>query len=50
MTDLKTFFNKLTIVSPENWNKFAELFSPKTLKKGDYFIKTGQIAKEIAFL
>jgi len=50
MTDLKTFFNKLTPVSSENWDKFAALFTPRILKKGDYFIADGQTAKEIGFL
>lgn len=50
MTDLKTFFNKLTPVSPESWERFEILFKPKNVKKGDYFISEGQIAKEIGFL
>jgi CRP-like cAMP-binding protein len=50
MTDLKKFFNDLTSVSTESWNKFSILFEPRTLKKGDYFITDGQIAKELAFL
>ena len=50
MTDLKTFFNKLTPVSSETWDKFEALFTPKILKKGDYFITDGQTAKEIGFL
>ena len=50
VTDLKTFFNKLTPVSAESWDKFSQLFSPKVLKKGDNFISDGQIAKEIGFL
>src|SRR5690606_13706383 len=50
MTDLKTFFNKLTLISTESWDKFEALFTPKTLKKGDYFITDGQTAKEIGFL
>lgn len=50
MTSLKTFFNKLTPVSPESWEKFSALFTPKILKKGDYFITDGQTAKEIGFL
>ncbi|WP_192348872.1 Crp/Fnr family transcriptional regulator [Algoriphagus sp. Y33] len=50
MTDLKTFFNKLTPVSPESWDKFSALFTPKFLKKGDNFISDGQIAKDIGFL
>ena len=50
MTDLKTFFNNLTPISPESWEKFSGLFTPKVLKKGDYFISEGQIAKKIGFL
>ncbi len=50
MIDLKTFFNKLTPVSPESWDMFSTLFLPKVLKKGDYFITDGQTAKEIGFL
>jgi CRP-like cAMP-binding protein len=50
MTDLKTFFNRLTPISTESWDKFAPLFTPKVLKKGDYFITDGQIATEIGFL
>lgn len=50
MIDLKMFFNKLTPISPESWYKFSVLFSPKILKKGDYFINDGQIARKIGFL
>ncbi|MCL6218028.1 Crp/Fnr family transcriptional regulator [Zunongwangia pacifica] len=50
MTDLKAFFQKLTSISPENWEKFEALFTPKILKKGDCFIADGQIAKDIGFL
>lgn len=50
MIDLKTFFNTLSPVSSANWEKFYILFEPKFLKKGDYFITEGQIAREIGFL
>jgi CRP-like cAMP-binding protein len=50
MSDLKTFFNKLTPISSESWDKFSALFKPEVLKKGDYFITAGQKAKEIGFL
>ena len=50
MADLKTFFNKLTPISARSWQMFSSLFTPKVLKKGDYFITDGQVAKEIAFL
>lgn len=48
--DLKTFFNKLTPISPESWSKFSALFTPQFLKKGEYYITEGEIAKEIGFL
>lgn len=49
-TDLKTFFNSLTPLSPASWEKLSALFVPGTLKKGDYFITEGQIAKKVGFL
>lgn len=50
MSDLKKFFNDLTTISSESWEKLSVLFEPGILKKDDYFIKAGQIAKELAFL
>jgi CRP-like cAMP-binding protein len=50
MTDLKAFFNRLTPISSDSWDKLSKLFSPGVLKKGDYFISEGQMAKEIGFL
>lgn len=50
MTDLKIFVNKLAPVSAKSWDKFSALFTPRQLKKGDYFITSGQTAKEAAFL
>jgi CRP-like cAMP-binding protein len=50
MTDFKKFIFDLTTVSTESWDKFSILFKPRVLKKGDYFIKEGQIAKELGFL
>lgn len=50
MTDLKKFYDDLTSFSTENWDEFSALFKPRILKKGEYFIKEGQIAKELAFL
>lgn len=50
MDNFKSFLNGLSPVSTESWNRFSRLFSPKILKKGDYYIKEGQIANEIGFL
>jgi CRP-like cAMP-binding protein len=50
MTDLKDFFNNLTPISTESWSKLGALFTPKVLKKGNYFITDTQTAREIGFL
>ncbi|MGJ3236179.1 Crp/Fnr family transcriptional regulator [Marivirga sp.] len=50
MIVFKKFLNDFSSVSTESWNKFSVLFEPRTLKKGDYFISEGKIAKEIGFL
>ncbi len=50
MVDLKTFLNKLSPISPESWEKFSVLFTPRFLKKGDFFVTDEQTAKEIGFL
>ncbi|PTT77240.1 MULTISPECIES: Crp/Fnr family transcriptional regulator [unclassified Chryseobacterium] len=50
MNDLKDFFNSLTAISSDSWEKLSEIFSPRTLKKGAFFISEGQTAKEIGFL
>ncbi|MDN4011959.1 Crp/Fnr family transcriptional regulator [Chryseobacterium gambrini] len=50
VSDIQTFFNSLSPISNESWEQFSALFTPKILKKGDYFITSGQTAKEIGFL
>lgn len=50
MSDLKMFLNQLAPVSENSWDKISVVFTPRRLKKGDYFITSGQTAKEIAFL
>jgi CRP-like cAMP-binding protein len=50
MTDFNQFFHHMTSISSESWSELSALFKPRILKKGDYFIKEGQIAKELAFL
>ncbi|WP_192348876.1 Crp/Fnr family transcriptional regulator [Algoriphagus sp. Y33] len=50
MTDLITFFKRLTPVSTESLEKFSGLFRPKMLKKGNFFITEGKVATEIGFL
>ncbi|PHR85972.1 MAG: Crp/Fnr family transcriptional regulator [Leeuwenhoekiella sp.] len=50
MTDLKSFFNKLAPISPESWEGFSALFTSKTLNKGAYFARDGELCQEIGFL
>ncbi len=50
MNELKTFLDRLSPLSTASWEKFSSLFTAKTLKKGQFFIRDGQMAKEIGFL
>lgn len=50
MTELKKYIEQLTPISAQSWERLKDLFVEKELKKGDYFITVGQIAKEIGFL
>ena len=50
MDFLFSFFNKFMPLSDGTANLMSEVFIPSTLKKGEYFIKKGQYAREIAFL
>jgi CRP-like cAMP-binding protein len=50
MIKLEAYLNMLSLISSETWNKISALFTPRVLKKGDYFVKDKQIAKEIGFL
>lgn len=50
MNELETFFQGLTPISPTSWDRLAALFTPRTLKKGEYFVTDKQFARELAFL
>ncbi|RIW13411.1 Crp/Fnr family transcriptional regulator [Algoriphagus lacus] len=50
MIDFKEFFSAITSISTESLVEFKALFEPRVLKKGDYFIKEGQVANELGFL
>lgn len=50
MTELKKYIEHLTPLSATSWERLKNLFVEKELKKDEYFITAGQIAKEIAFL
>lgn len=50
MENIITFFNNITPLSEKTMHLMSEIFVADELKKGDYFIRKGQFAKEIAFL
>jgi len=50
MENLLTFFQKTTSLSEKTLGLMSDFFVFDELKKGDYFIRKGQYAKEIAFL
>lgn len=50
MDSLKLFLDTFYPLRQKTWKMLMPLFSTKELKKGDYFSREGQIAKELAFL
>ncbi|WKV13217.1 Crp/Fnr family transcriptional regulator [Marivirga harenae] len=50
MRNLIAFFSNVIPLSEEAISLMKDLFVPAELKKGEYFIRKGQYAKEIAFL
>lgn len=50
MENLIAFFNKTDSLSENTLNLMSDFFVYDELKKGKYFIREGQFAKEIAFL
>lgn len=48
--NLKRYLDSLNPISADSWNKLSNIFSEKTISKGDFFIEEGQTAKQIAFL
>lgn len=50
MTGLEQFFKRLAPVSSASWARFEALFTPRLLVRGEYFIREGEAAREIAFL
>lgn len=50
LENIITYFNNIIPLSEKTIRLMSELFVFDELKKGEYFIKKGQYAKEIAFL
>ena len=50
MNSLISFLTSISVLSAQNIESITSLFVAATLKKGDYFIREGAYANEIAFL
>jgi len=50
MIELYNYINFISNIKRETWEKFSELFEETSLKKGEYFIKEGELASQIGFL
>jgi len=49
MTELEHYINSYFGVTQENISKISSFFHLKTLKKGDYFLKAGQVCDKLSF-
>lgn len=47
---IKEYFKSFDILSAEDLELLENQLQPKTLKKGDFFIKAGSVCKEVAFV
>ncbi|UXP31019.1 Crp/Fnr family transcriptional regulator [Reichenbachiella agarivorans] len=50
MEDLYNFFNAISPIQEDTWKVVKNIFSEHSLKKGEYFIEGGKIAKKFGFL
>jgi len=50
LTDLKKYIDKLNPISTGSWSRLKSIFLEKEITKGEFFIKEGQTATQIAFL
>ncbi len=49
-TELLTVFRQIANLNTQEENLFCELFKPQFLKKGDYFLKSGDKNNCIGFI
>lgn len=50
MNEMKNYLKSFNILSDEEIDLFENKLTQKHLKKGDYFIKEGEVCKEVAFV
>lgn len=50
MNALKEYITRISPVSDTTWDEFSALFTQKALKKGEFFIRENEMARQIGFL
>ncbi|WP_405610292.1 Crp/Fnr family transcriptional regulator [Polaribacter sp. Asnod1-A03] len=50
MKDLYNFLNTISPIQENTWNEIKNLFTEHSLKKGEFFLKEGEVAKNFGFL
>ncbi len=48
--DIAQYISRILPIDGKNLNIFLSKFTPESLKKGDYFIKEGQISRKVGFI
>lgn len=50
MKELYNFLNAISPIQENTWNEIKNIFSEHSLKKGEFFLKEGEVAKNFGFL
>ena len=50
MLKLKSYFNKISLLADQTWDKILPMFKQEALSKNQFFAKENEIARKIAFL
>tara|TARA_R110002126_G_scaffold22865_1_gene81057 strand:- start:9115 stop:9690 length:576 start_codon:yes stop_codon:yes gene_type:complete len=50
LKDLYNFLNAISPIQESTWNEIKNLFTEHSLKKGEFFLKEGEVAKNFGFL
>ncbi|MGO4919171.1 Crp/Fnr family transcriptional regulator [Maribacter spongiicola] len=50
MKDLYNFLHTISPIQEKTWNEVKKLFTEHSLKKGEFFLKEGEVAKNFGFV
>lgn len=50
MTAFETYLHQYFEISPEDCQKMAAVFKPETIKKGEYFLRSGAVCNRLSFI